>query len=66
MVWKKGDKDRASNPCSTFYPDPKTIFWAIKKFLTWHKTELAFIINFYSNVNAFIYPFNGRQKNDIE
>jgi hypothetical protein len=27
---------------------------------------LDFVINVHSNGNAFIYPFNGRQKNDIE
>ena len=28
--------------------------------------ELVFVLNVHSNGNAFIYPFNGRQKNDIE
>ena len=27
---------------------------------------MSFVINMHSNGNAFIYPFNGRQKNDIE
>jgi hypothetical protein len=61
---KRGDKDRVSNPCSTFYPGPKPLSepesQAFKNFLSRHKNELAFIINFHSNGNAFIYPFNGR------
>lgn len=27
---------------------------------------MAFVINIHSNGNSFIYPFNGRQTNDIE
>ena len=27
---------------------------------------MSFVVNMHSNGNAFIYPFNGRQKNDIE
>ena len=67
---KKSDKNRGSDPCSTNYPgpsafsEPETV--AYKNFLTSRKDELAFVINMHSNGNAFIYPFNGRQKNDIE
>lgn len=61
---------RSKNPCSTNFPgtqalsEPETK--AFSSFLTAHQKELAFIINIHSNGNAFIYPFNGRQKNDIE
>ena len=44
--------------------EPETI--AFKEFLTAHKKELDFVINTHSNGNSFIYPFNGRQTNDIE
>jgi len=30
------------------------------------KDDLAFVLNVHSNGNSFIYPFNGREKNDIE
>ena len=45
------------------FSEPETV--AYKNFLTEHKNELDFVINVHSNGNAFIYPFNGRQKNDI-
>jgi len=67
---KKADRNRAGNPCSTNFPgikafsEPETV--AFKNFLTAQKSEMAFVINIHSNGNAFIYPFNGRQKNDIE
>jgi len=44
--------------------EPETL--AFEKFLAKHKKELDFVINTHSNGNAFIYPFNGRQSNDIE
>ena len=44
--------------------EPETL--AFENFLAKHKKELDFVINTHSNGNAFIYPFNGRQSNDIE
>ena len=44
--------------------EPETI--AFENFLAAHKKELDFVINTHSNGNAFIYPFNGRQTNDID
>ena len=38
----------------------------MKSFLEAHKNELKFVINFHSNGNSFMWPFNGREKNDIE
>lgn len=58
------------NPCNTnfagpnAFSEPETV--AFKNFLTNNKDQLAFVINIHSNGNAFIYPFNGRQKNDID
>ena len=46
------------------FSEPETV--AFKNFLTEHKKELAFVLNVHSNGNAFIYPFNGREKNDID
>jgi hypothetical protein len=68
-----GQKQSASyvqDPCFVDFPgngalsEPETV--AFKNFLTTHKNELDFVINAHSNGNAFIYPFNGRQTNDIE
>jgi hypothetical protein len=58
------------NPCSPFFPG-HAAFDAVetqdfKDFLTKHQDELSFVINLHSYGNEFIYPFNGRVKNDIE
>ena len=38
----------------------------MRDFLASKKEELRFVVNFHSNGNSFMWPFNGRQKNDIE
>jgi len=38
----------------------------MRSFLDQKKDELKFVINFHSNGNSFIWPFNGRENNDIE
>ena len=67
---KLADADRIHNECSTFFPGPSAFSepesQAFKSFLTERKDDLAFVLNVHSNGNAFIYPFNGRDKNDIE
>ena len=67
---KKPAKDKAKDPCLLNYPGPKPFSEpetvAFKNFLSDHKKEIRFVINMHSNGNAFIYPFNGRQTNDIE
>lgn len=71
--WLEGKvkvKKQEPDPCSTNYPGPagfsESETQAYKNFLTAHQKEMAFVINMHSNGNAFIYPFNGRQTNDIE
>ena len=70
MDSKKSKKDKKVDPCVYNFPgaqpfsEPETI--AFKNFLTDHQKELVFVLNVHSNGNAFIYPFNGRQTNDIE
>lgn len=60
----------AKNPCSEFYPGKKAFSekesQAIKAFMDAHKDEVKFVINFHSNGNSFMWPFNGRHPNDIE
>jgi carboxypeptidase T len=59
----------ASDPCFEFYPgkepfsEPESR--AIRDFLASHD-DIKFVINFHSNGNSFIWPFNGRTPNDIE
>ena len=38
----------------------------MKHLLEEKKGELAFVVNFHSNGNSFMWPFNGRNPNDIE
>lgn len=69
--WKLNDAtEEARNPCSEFYAglgsftEPET--QAMRAFLELKKDDLRFVINFHSNGNSFIWPFNGRENNDIE
>ena len=63
-------KARANNPCATNFPGTQAFSEIetknFKSYLAANQKQLAFVINIHSNGNAFIYPFNGRQKNDIE
>ena len=58
------------DPCGYNYPgsepfsEPETI--AYKNFVQSKADQLSFVINMHSNGNSFIYPFNGRNENDIE
>lgn len=38
----------------------------MKKFIEDNREQLKFVINFHSNGNSWIYPYNGRPVNDIE
>jgi hypothetical protein len=38
----------------------------MRDFLESKKEELRFVVNFHSNGNSFIWPFNGRAPNDID
>jgi hypothetical protein len=59
-----------ADPCGYNFPgytpfsEPESI--AYRDFVEKNKKELAFVINMHSHGNAFIYPFNGREENDIE
>jgi len=37
-----------------------------KKFMEDHSDKIKFVSNFHSSGNSWIYPYNGRKKNDIE
>lgn len=64
------NKKKGPDPCVYNYAGPSAFSepesQAYKNFLTQHKNDVHFVLNVHSNGNAFIYPFNGRQKNDIE
>ena len=60
----------AKDPCSEFFPGPHAFSeketQAVRDFLESKKSELRFVVNFHSNGNTFMWPFNGRAPNDIE
>ena len=71
--WKLNDRESESdtkNPCSEFYAgmepfsEPETK--AMQTFMDNKSDKIKFVINFHSNGNSFMWPFNGREKNDIE
>lgn len=59
-----------TDPCDYNFPgsepfsEPETK--AFRDFLIKNKEDLSFVINMHSNGNSFVYPFNGRDENDIE
>ena len=63
-------KQTTSDPRSMFYTgkqafsEPESQAYA--NFLSKHKDEVKFVLNMHSNGNAFIWPYNGVEKNDIE
>lgn len=69
--WKLNLATKSSkDPCFEFqagkqaFSEPESR--AIKEFMDAHKDEVKFVINFHSNGNSFMWPFNGRKPNDIE
>ena len=56
--------------CSEYYAGPEPFSeketQAIRSFMDSHQDEVRFVINFHSNGNSFMWPFNGRSPNDIE
>jgi hypothetical protein len=58
------------DPCFEFFPgkeafsEPETR--ALRDFLAEHEGEIKFVINFHSNGNSFMWPFNAKNPNDIE
>jgi hypothetical protein len=58
------------DPCSEFYAGKGAFSeketQAMKQFLEEKAGEIQFVVNFHSNGNSFMWPFNGRNPNDIE
>lgn len=61
--------DECAEACGECYRGPEPFSEpetrAIRDFLKDHKDEIKFVYNFHSNGNMWIYPFNGRDPNDI-
>lgn len=63
------DFQPSKDACSEFYPGTGAFSeketQALRDFMASKSGELKFVVNFHSNGNSFIWPFNGRNPNDI-
>ena len=68
--WKAENSGNHTELCGDYWPgdeafsEPETR--AIRDFVASKKEELKFIFNCHTSGNEFIWPFNGRDHNDIE
>jgi len=68
--WKAENFKNKTELCGDFWPgseafsEPETR--ALRDFIATKKNELKFVINCHTSGNEFIWPFNGREPNDIE
>ena len=66
MIQKNALKD----PCGYSFPGESPFSehesQVYRDFVLGKQENLSFVVNMHSNGNAFIYPFNGRNENDIE
>jgi hypothetical protein len=62
--------DECADPCGECYRGPSPLSepesQALANFITEHKNEIKFVYNFHSNGNSWVFPYNGRDTNDIE
>lgn len=67
---KKMFEDDCGDPCSECYRGPSAFSEpetkALRDFISVHQKQIKFVSNFHSLGNMWVYPFNGRTKNDIE
>jgi len=65
-----GEEDECADPCGECYRGTSAFSeketQTMKKFIEDNKEQLKFVINFHSNGNSWIYPYNGRPTNDIQ
>jgi hypothetical protein len=68
--WKAENMKNKTELCGDFWPgseafsEPETR--ALRDFIKSKKDEINFVINCHTSGNEFIWPFNGREPNDIE
>lgn len=68
--WKSLDPNRKEEACGEYWPgasqfsEPETV--ALRSFIKDNKQSLKFVINIHTSGQEFIWPFNGRDPNDID
>lgn len=68
--WKTENIKNRTELCGDFWPGDEAFSEpesrAIRDFVASKKNELRFVINCHTSGNEFIWPYNGREPNDIE
>lgn len=67
--WQKENLKNHTELCGDYWPgeepfsEPESR--ALRDFVSAHKQEIKFVINCHTSGNEFIWPYNGREPNDI-
>jgi hypothetical protein len=68
--WKSLDKNNNADVCGEYWPGTEPLSEpenkALNGFVDRNKNDLKFIINCHTSGNDFVWPFNGRDPNDID
>lgn len=68
--WEKENEKNATEICGDFWPGSEAFSEpesrGLRDFVAANRNELKFVINCHTSGNEFIWPFNGREPNDIE
>lgn len=68
--WTAERAKNATEVCGDYWPGTEAFSEpesrAIRDFVAANKNSLKFVINCHTSGNEFIWPFNGREPNDIE
>jgi len=68
--WQKENLKNKTELCGDFWPgesafsEPESR--ALRDFISLHRNDIKFVINCHTSGNEFIWPFNGREPNDID
>jgi len=70
LDWQAMDQSNNADVCGEYWPGLEPLSEpenkALSKFVSDNKAELKFIINCHTSGNDFVWPFNGRDPNDIQ
>lgn len=68
--WESENQKNRTELCGDYWPGEEAFSEpesrALRDYVGQHKSEIKFIINCHTSGNDFIWPFNGREHNDIE
>ena len=68
--WEPEKEKNKTELCGDYWPGAEAFSEpesrALRDFVASHKNELKFVINCHTSGNEFIWPYNGREPNDIE